>query len=324
MPPVKPCLLERTVQARIWGGHGLRDLFGIGSDDGSPIGETWELFDRPGSSSRIRGGGTLAELMRKDARAVLGARTRPGHGGHFPLVFKFLDAQTALSVQVHPDDAQAAAEHDGGKSEAWLVLRSSPGARVVRGFKPGVTREQFTGAVGKAAIEPLLFSFRPDVGDLIHVPANTVHAVGGGAVIFEVQQNSDITYRIWDWGRERRLHLDRAVAVARVEDGSRQPTVPPRPLPDGSTLLVQTAFFRVRRLQGSRPVALPTGGAFAVVTVLGGRGRLKWHGDAGESLPLRPGDCALVPACIAELSLSPEGSLDVALTDPGLTDPGQN
>ena len=320
MPPLKPCLMERVVLPKVWGGHGVEELFGIRSDDGGPIGETWELFDRPERSSAIRGGGTLRELMQRDARELLGPRTGTAPGGRFPLLFKFLDAEELLSVQVHPDDRQAAAdgEGDGGKSEAWVVLRSSPSAMIVRGFRPGVRKEQVAAAGPTRAIEELLFSFRPAEGDVIWVPANTVHAVGSGVVIFEVQQNSDLTWRIYDWGRNRRLHVDKALAVARIEDGSRQPTVAPRPLADGGQLLVQTPQFRLRRYRLTRPVTMPTGRAFLVATVLGGRGMLGWH-SRGEDQPLRlsPGDCALVPACVPEVFFSPIGHLDLALTDPG-------
>jgi mannose-6-phosphate isomerase len=317
MPPLKPVLVERSIQTKVWGGQALRELFSIESTNGEPIGETWELFDRPESSSALRGGGTVRGLMEADRRGLLGAAS-PGFGGRFPLLFKFLDAQTSLSVQVHPDDALAAPLGDGGKTEAWVVLRTARDARIVRGFRPGVTRARFEAAAHTPELESLLWSFRPEVGDCIHVPAGTVHAVGPGAVIFEVQQNSDITWRLWDWGRARDLHVQQAVAAARVDDGSLQQTVPPRPLPDGGTLLLQTPFFRLRRYALRQKKALATDGAFLVVTALGGHGMLGWHsGGNDEPLRLQPGACALVPACTSEVFLSPIGTLDVVVTDPG-------
>jgi mannose-6-phosphate isomerase len=319
MASLKPCLLERITQTKVWGGTGLTELFGIRGEGPEPVGETWELFDRPDGCSKIRGGGTVREWMESDAKALLGERVKPGFGGYFPLLFKFLDAQQPLSVQVHPDDAQAAAENDSGKSEAWLVLKAAPDAQIIRGFQPGVTREQFAANASTEAIEPLLYSFVPKVDDVINVPANTVHAVGAGCVIFEVQQNSDITYRIYDWGRKRKMHLEQAMRVSRIDDGSVQPTVTKVPLPDGSVQLIKTPYFRIRRHKVQRPLTVPTQGAFLVVTVLGGRGTLGWRSGGDDApLPLGPGDCALVPACTAEIYLSPIGSLDVALTDPGL------
>lgn len=318
MSVLKPLFLERIAQAKVWGGSGLNELFGICSD-AEPIGETWELFDRADGCSSFRGGGTLREVMQRDPVALLGERVQPGFGGYFPLLFKFLDAQKPLSVQVHPNDAQAKAENDSGKSEAWLVLKAAPDAQIIRGFKPGVTREQFVAVASTEAIESLLYSFVPKVGDVIDVPANTVHAVGAGCVIFEVQQNSDITYRIYDWGRKRRMHLEQAMRVSRIEDGSRQPTVPSFALPDSTTQLIKTPHFRLRRVALLRPLTLPTRGAFLVVTVLGGTGTLGSSANGTDApLQLSPGDCVLIPACIAEIYLSPIGNLDVALTDPGL------
>ena len=317
MPPLKPCLVERMVQTKVWGGHTLREMFGILAPDGDPIGETWELYDRPDGCSALRGGGTIRELMQRHRRELLGDGVQPAFGDRFPLLFKFLDAQTSLSVQVHPDDAQAKPHGDGGKTEAWIVLRTAPSARIVRGFKPGVTRAQFEAAARSPAIEALLHQFKPEVGDCIHVPAGTVHAVGPGAVIFEVQQNSDITWRIYDWGRNRTLHLDEAMAVARLDDGTAQQTVAPQPLPDGGTLVLQNPFFRLRRYAIQWPLPLSTGGAFLVVTAIGGKGTLGWHsGGADVPLKIKAGDTVLVPACVGEVFLSPLGGLDVVVTDP--------
>ncbi|MGE3171611.1 MAG: type I phosphomannose isomerase catalytic subunit [Planctomycetota bacterium] len=316
MTSLKPVHLERLTQSKIWGGHNLADLFGIRSPDGEPVGETWELFDRPEDGSRLRGGGTLRELMAHDRRGLLGRDVAPGHGGYFPLLFKFLDAQTSLSVQVHPDDAAAAAHGDGGKTEAWIVLRTLADARIVRGFKPGVTRAQLEAAVRGPEIEELLHQFRPQEGDCIHVPAGTVHAIGPGAVIFEVQQNSDITWRLYDWGRNRTVHVELGLEAARIDDGTLAPTVPPQPLPDGGRLLLQNPFFRLRRYDLREKREFATHGAFLVVTVLGGQGTLGWH-SGGADLPLRlvPGDCVLVPASTEAVYVSPIGQLDVIVTD---------
>lgn len=317
MPPLKPCLVERMVQTKVWGGHTLQEMFGITTPDGEPIGETWELYDRPDGCSRLGDGLTIREVMATRARELLGDGVQPAYGNRFPLLFKFLDAQTSLSVQVHPDDAQAAPYGDGGKTEAWIVLRTAESARIVRGFKPGVTRAQFEAVARTAEVEHLLHQFRPEVGDCIHVPAGTVHAIGPGAVIFEVQQNSDITYRLYDWGRNRTVHVEEALRVARIDDGTKEPTVPPRPLRDGGTLLLENPFFRLRRYSLLTPQQLTTGGAFLVVTVIGGRGTVGWH-SGGNDLPLRvkAGDCVLVPASVGSVFLSPLGGLDLVVTDP--------
>lgn len=318
MPDLKPILFERKHLVKNWGGRALERVLGLQLEPGN-IGETWELFDRRDGSSRIRGStDTLHDLMRREQRALLGRHVAPGFEGRFPLLLKFIDARGSLSVQVHPDDAQAVAERDSGKNEAWIVLDAGAEARIVRGFLPGVTREQFTAAVGTAAVESLLWSFVPRVGDCIHVPAGTLHAIGPDVVVFEVQQNSDVTYRVWDGGSDRQLHIAQALAVTRVAEGDR-PTVPARPLPDGGLLQLQEPHFRVRRYDLQQRFTLPTGGVFAAITVIAGQGMLGWH-SRGEDAPvhLRTGDTALVPACIEQVFLSPIGKFHLLVSDPGV------
>lgn len=319
MPDPKPAVLERIVLPKVWGGRALERVPGLPLPPGEAVGETWELFDRPEGSSQLRGTGrTVRQWMEQHAGAVLGSRGRPGHAGRFPLLLKFLDASDALSVQVHPDDAQAAAEGDGGKHEAWLVLDVGPRGRIVRGFRPGVTREQFAAVASTPAIEPLLHAFRPAAGDCIDVPAGTVHAIGPDVAVLEVQQNSDVTYRLYDWGRPREVHVQKALAVAQVTSGQGHERVPPRPLADGGEELVATGRFRLRRYRLARRTSWSTDDGFLVVTVLGGRGVLGWHsGGSDAPLPLRPGDSVLVPACTEQVFLSPIGSIDAVLTDPG-------
>jgi mannose-6-phosphate isomerase len=156
------------------------------------------------------------------------------------------------------------------------------------------------------------------VGDTMFLPSGRVHAIGGGNLIVEVQQNSDITWRIYDWGRGREVHLEQALAVARI-DAQNPPTVAPRPLPDGGELVVQVPQFRVRRYRLRDRRVLPTNGTFVAVSAIEGRGVLGWH-SGGEDPPLylQPGDTALVPACVPEIFLSPIGALQVLLSDPGV------
>jgi mannose-6-phosphate isomerase len=319
MPVLKPCLLDRRILPKIWGGDALHRLYGIGGTGNGGIGETWELYDRPDGSSQLRGSAaTLRQWMEQDARALLGAGVEPGFGGRFPLLLKYIDARDGLSLQVHPDDAQAAKAGDGGKSEAWVVLDVGPKARIVRGCKPGVDRAQFARVAATAAVETLVATYTPQVGDCIHIPPGTVHAVGPDVVLFEVQQNSDITWRIYDWGRGRELHLEQALAAVRIDEQS-PPTVAPRPLPDGGELVLQVPQFRVRRYRLRDRRVLETNGTFVAVSAIEGRGVLGWHsGGADQPLYLQPGDTALVPACVPEIFLSPIGALQVLLSDPGV------
>lgn len=310
MSTLKPCLLERKILPKPWGGRALASVLGLQLPADMAVGETWELYDRPDGSSRIRGSElTLRDLMRDSQRELLG-KARPGHGGYFPLLVKYLDARQALSVQVHPDDVTARGDGDSGKSEAWVVLGAGPDARILRGFKPGVTRAQFVAVASTAGVVELLQSSTPIVGDCLYLPAGTVHAIGPDVAVFEVQQNSDLTYRLYDWGRDRQLHVDKALAVAKVEVAVDQPSA--------GSLLVKDPHFHVRRLQVQDRASLSTEGSFMVVSVIGGRGVLGWH-SSGQDAPLllQCGDCALVPACCEQVFLSPIGRLQVLLTDPG-------
>jgi mannose-6-phosphate isomerase len=299
----------------------LTQALGIALPPDVDVGETWELYDRPEGSSRLRGRATtLADLMRDHGDELLGRGVPRGHGGRFPLMLKFLDARDALSVQVHPDDAMAAADDDSGKNEACVVLHAAPGARFIRGMRPGVTRERFLAAVGSPQLEELLWSFQPEVGDTIHIPPGTVHAIGPGLVVFEVQQNSDLTYRLYDWGRGRQVHVEKALAVLRVDDSvTGRPVVAPVPLPDGGTQLIATADFRVRRYSTRQPIRMMTDGRFVTVTVVAGRGALTWPGErtVGQ-LPLLTGDTVLVPACQQWFALQPTDHLNVMICDPGV------
>jgi mannose-6-phosphate isomerase len=216
MSPLEPFLLERIALPKVWGGRMLAKALGIALPPDVDVGETWELYDRPEGSSRLRGRTTtIADLMAKASEPLLGEGVPAAHGRRFPLMLKFLDARDALSVQVHPDDALAAADDDSGKNEACVVLHAGPGARFIRGLRPGVDRARFLAAVGTPQLEELLWSFRPEVGDTIHIPPGTIHAIGPGLVVFEVQQNSDLTYRIHDWGRGRAVHVQKAAAARR-------------------------------------------------------------------------------------------------------------
>ncbi|MCR9246046.1 MAG: class I mannose-6-phosphate isomerase [bacterium] len=323
MTPFTPALLERQPVPKVWGGQRLSDELGIAMPAGETIGELWLLFDRPNGSTGLVGGGSVREWMERDPVALLGDGVAPGYGGTFPLMLKFIDARERLSLQVHPDDAQAGSERDGGKNEACLVLSAGRDAAVVRGLRPGVTREQFLTAANTAAVEPLLNVFRPEVGDVVDVPTGTLHSIGPDVLVFEVEQNSDVTYRLYDWGREREVQVDKALAVARTDgEPSERPVVAPRPLADGGRVLVDNAWFRMRRYEFDARRALPTNGRFVTLTVVGGAGTIHWSAATGaDSMAVRPGDTVLVPACMSQVEIAPRADLgarlDVIACDPG-------
>ena len=321
MSPLEPFLLERIALPKVWGGRMLAKALGIALPPDVDVGETWELYDRPEGSSRLRGRTTtIADLMATASEPLLGEGVPAAHGRRFPLMLKFLDARDALSVQVHPDDALAAADDDSGKNEACVVLHAGPGARFIRGLRPDVDRARFLAAVGTPQLEELLWSFRPEVGDTIHIPPGTIHAIGPGLVVFEVQQNSDLTYRIHDWGRGRAVHVQKAAAAADAQPTpSARPVVAPTPLADGGAELVATRDFRVRRYALKQRFELRPDGRFCTVTCVAGGGTLWWPGERVDgTLALATGDTALVPACCPRFDLIPNESMNVLVCDPGV------
>ncbi|GAB4144347.1 MAG: class I mannose-6-phosphate isomerase [Planctomycetota bacterium] len=315
MSRLVPRILQRRLLPKPWGGRSLERVLGIALPAGERIGESWELWDRPeGSSSLLGTEQTLKGWMESGRDDLLG-RARPGHGGRFPLLLKYIDAAEALSVQVHPGDAAAREEGDGGKEEAWVVLAAGPRARIVLGCREGVAKEQLREALARGAVEDLLHSFRPEPGQCIHVPPGTLHAIGPDVVLFEVQQNSDLTYRLHDWGRDRELHVEKALAALAESRGAVRG--PSGGRGDSETLL-QTESFRIRRFGVSDRATVRTEGAFLTVNVLSGRGIMGWRSKgADRPLPLSGGDCVLVPACAEEVFLSAIGGLEVLVCDPG-------
>lgn len=319
MSRLRPVLLERRTVPKVWGGRNLDKLLGTTLEPADePIGETWEVYDRPEGSSPIRGGGHLHDLLEDDAEGLLGAGIAPAPGGRFPLLLKLIDANDRLSAQVHPGREQAEEHGDGPKDEAWFVLATGPGARIVRGFVPGVTRGQVEAAARAGEmIEPLLHAFRPTAGDVVPVPHGVVHAIGPDVVVFEVQQNSDLTFRLWDWGRPRELHVEDALRALRIGDEG-SPTTAPVPIDERSSWLIRSASFRVRRMRVESPATLGTEGSFKLMTVLRGMAAVGWR-SGGEHPPIQvsQGDTALVPADVDAVFVSPIGALEILWTDAG-------
>lgn len=315
-----PCVLERKIMPKVWGGRALASVMGLELPDDEAIGETWELYDRPDGSSRIRGTGeTLRDWMERDSTAVLGRGVKATRDGYFPLLVKYIDAADKLSVQVHPDDEMAQEENDSGKSEAWVVLGKGPNARIVCGLKPGVTVDSFAAVAHTDAVEEVLNAFEPEIGDCIYVPAGTVHAIGPDVVVFEVQQNSDVTYRLYDWGRQRETHVDKALRATRLDAAAPATTGGGR-IDDESEWLFRNEFFTTRRTRVQTPVSLGTENTFKILSVVSGRGTLGWHSGGTEPpLIVAQGDTILIPAITEVTFLSPIGEMDFLVCGPGET-----
>lgn len=218
---------EEAFFERIWGGRRLRSSLGFDAPRDIPLGEAWLISDHPAHESRVSTGPwrgqSLHDLVLSSPEYLLGSCAKPTIHGRFPLLLKILDAAEVLSVQVHPDDAAAVrlGEPDVGKTEMWHVLDSDPGSTLICGLDPAMTPDQFLAAVRSGTIQAFMQSFPALPGTTAFVAAGTVHAIGAGILLAEIQQNSDITYRIFDWdrtdaqGKSRELHLDKAAQVTR-------------------------------------------------------------------------------------------------------------
>jgi len=322
--------MEPVLKEKIWGGTRLAELLGKAAAKGRRIGESWELADHPNGTSRATTGPmaglTLREILARHGPAVLGRGPQARRWAErFGLLVKFIDASDRLSVQVHPDDAYAAAHARGdtGKTECWIVLHAEPGAWLIRGLAPRTTRRELAAALEAGRAEDL-FAKRPvTAGDFIWVPAGLVHAIGPGIVLAEIQQNSDLTYRLYDWGRTtdqgkpRDLHVREALET--IDFSGEEPT----PGGSGKTAeetglhvdhLVDCHAFSLSRMRlDRRPWAGETDGAFAALVVIGGQGRLA---AGGESMPIAAGDTVLVPADAGEYVFETQGNLEVLIAAP--------
>ena len=311
------------VEKTVWGGRSLERVLGIELPAGKKIGETWELVDREDVNSVVVGGTfdgqTLGQLVRDHGQDLLG-RSRPTPKGRFPLLVKFLDAAQNLSVQVHPDDAGAADQGEGSeaKTEAWYFLDSGPGGGVWCGLKSIVDADAVRSAMGTAQIVDHLAWWPVRAGQALMVPGGTIHAIGAGVQLLEVQQNSDTTWRIYDWDRlDEATGAPRDQHVAQAAEATRY-DLSPRP-PVGEVFLshdsgaevaplARCRHFGMNRMRVTAPAELDTDGQFQIYVVISGAGVLVTS-DEGRELrtDLARGDTLLLPAACGVHRLEPHG-----------------
>ena len=297
-----------------WGGRNLGEKLGRALPDGI-VAESWEIAAHPNGSSTVNNGSlaglTLPQVQEKLGLALVGSNNAAAlAAGKFPLLIKFLDANRWLSVQVHPDDAYALAHGgDWGKTEMWVFLYAEPGAEVIYGFKAGVTREQFVQAVAEGKTTDLLHRLAVKPGDVVFVPTGAVHALGPGTLIAEIQQNSDVTYRIDDWGRPRPLHIQQALDVLDFNLIEPGPLHPQTILQDEELRVEQIGqcdYFETERLHlpaGNRFFGLCDGATFEIWAVLSGAVTLEWD---GEPLTINAVNWVLIPADLGEFEMTAE------------------
>ncbi len=319
--PLYPLTFEPIYQYRLWGGRRLADLLDAPLPGDGPIGEAWLLSDRNDHQSRVANGPlqglTFGHVLEQYPEQLMG--NLAGRFRRFPLLLKFLDVHETLSVQVHPSDAQTALLPDGesGKTEAWVVLEAGTESRVYAGLRPGTTADELRQALAKGAVADHLVCFTPKPGDGVFIPAGTVHALGGDIVVFEIQENSDVTFRLYDWnhvdaktGQPRALQVEQALACIDFA-GSTACLVAPlmeATMPVRRERLFQSAQFRLWRLRGQSLFSVGAAGVPRVLVCVDGAGQLE-HG--GTTCVVEKGDVVLVPAVAGVCAFRPRGEVNV-------------
>jgi mannose-6-phosphate isomerase len=294
-----------------WGGRNLATLLRRKIPDGI-VAESWEIAAHPNGTSPIATG-ALAGVTLQDAMAqwgvdLVGSRNAGDLAqGRFPLLVKLLDAHRWLSVQVHPDDAYAMAhEGESGKTEMWVVVHAEPGAELIYGFAPGASRERFAEAIEAGETERWLHRVAVREGDVIFVPTGAIHALGPGILVAEIQQNSDTTYRIYDWGRPRPLHIQQALDVLDF-DLVEPDVLSPVPVPESQVpteVIGESRYFRTERLRlaaGQGWAGQTSGVTMEIWGVLAGEVTLNW---AGEPITLAAVGWVLIPAGLGEFRMT--------------------
>ena len=309
-----PLTFEPIFMERMWGGRRLEAEFGKKLPPQRPIGESWEIVDRPEAQSIVRNGmlrgKTLHELWTQYRDEIFGEA--PG-SPRFPLLLKLLDAHDRLSLQVHPPEKLAERLGGESKTEFWYVAAADPGAELYLGFRQSITRDQFEKALRDGTAADYVHTVRVRTGDSVFLPAGRLHALGAGNLLIEVQQNSDTTYRVFDWnrvddkGKQRSLHVDQALQCIDFND------VAPNLIAPQGDLLVRHDLFEIQKWNLESPRTVTPSGQFAIVCCLTGSLRC-------ADVNLKPGEFFLVPAELRDRQLNPisKGTTLLRITIPKL------
>lgn len=327
---VYPIRFQPIFKDYLWGGNNLSRLF-EGKEDPSLkiIAESWEIADLDADVSLVANGAdkgcSLRQLLEKKGESLLGKQCFKKSGGRFPFLIKLIDAQKRLSLQVHPDDAYADKTEGGkrGKTELWYLVETQPGSQLMCGFKENVTAEDYHKNVSEERFENLVRSYPTHPGDVFFVPPGTIHAIDKGNILFEIQTASDLTYRIYDWGRKdaggrlRPTHREKAGRVLRFDNpsaGKVEPVVMEQTEGFTKTELIKSAPFRVEKWELSRetPDMLPED-QFAVYCFVSGSGVLKKGEPAFPDESFLAGNTYLIPASLHSLHIVPEDEKGVTL-----------
>ena len=310
-----PFLFEPNLHTVVWDGNQLRPYKGLEPTD-DPIGESWEVSAVPSSTSIISNGEykgkELISLINEQPESILGKKVNEKYNGKHPLLVKFIDAKRDLSIQVHPNDEMAMHEHgEMGKTEMWYVIKADEGAHLYAGFKEEITPQEYQKRIADGSITEVLADHQVKAGDVFYLPAGRVHAICGGVLLAEVQQSSDVTYRIYDYGRlgmdgrPRELHTELASKALdyHVENNYRTEYSEEE---NRANKIIETPFFDVRVIEVLEPFHrnLIKYDSFIITMCIWGDCLIKVRSN-GEEIYFREGNSALIPAVIADYDIIP-------------------
>ena len=320
-----PLTFHPIFKERVWGGRNLERLYKKNLPSGAPIGESWEISDRPGDVSVVANGPLAGKdlrwLMERHARGLLGD-AKSAMGNRFPLLCKILDAREKLSLQVHPPAHKAAELGGEPKTEMWFVADAAPGAELFVGLKHGVTRQGFERKIKTGEVADCFHRISVRAGDAMFLPGGRVHSIGAGLVIFEIQQNSDTTYRVSDWnrvgldGKPRELHVAESLASIDFRDFEPAPVqgkfageeIKTRPL-------VKDPLFNVEAVEMKDAARLDLKSRkLQIVAAVSGRLEIK---NGSTSVNLAAGQFCLIPASLERTEISAKAQTTLLRVEPG-------
>ncbi len=309
-----PLKFTPILKDKIWGGTKLKNIFGKDALT-DKLGESWELSGIEGEESVVTNGflagNNLTELVEIYMGELVGDKVYDAYGLSFPLLFKLIDANENLSIQVHPGDEVAAERHNSyGKTEMWVVLQADENAELIIGFTKDCSKEEYLDALENDKVEDLLQHVPVKSGDVFFIPAGLVHAIGKGVLIAEIQQSSDITYRIYDFkrvddnGNERELHTEEALDVIDF-NASKNPKTAYTPALNEITPLANCEYFTTNMIQFDQPLTRNYGNIDSFVAYMCLEGSFVIETDE-EKIAVTKGDTVLVPACFNETGIIPD------------------
>lgn len=318
-----PFKFQPIYKEKIWGGNNLKKYLNKDLNKNSKIGESWEVADHFDDTSVIANGSlketTLNQVLQEYKRDLLGLKPDKKYLKKFPLLIKFIDANDKLSVQVHPDDTYADKNEkcESGKTEMWYIVHAKPNSKLIAGLAPGTTKKKFKKEIENNKLEDVLHYVEVNTGDVLFIPSGRLHSITPGLIINEIQQNSDVTYRIYDWGRNgadgkpRELHIEKSMDVINFKDYA--PTV------SGLnhsyvgnnifSMLGRCPYFQVEKYILNEKIKFESdGSSFNIISIIDGNGLLCWE---KKELEMKKGETILIPAIISSYVIYPQIALTI-------------